>query len=269
MRQTIGRLGGGRLLLAAAIAAAGIASCSARAPAEQANGVPQGENWASIQRLPDWSGTWQAVSFKKHMYGPGRAPFRDLHPPFNPATLATFENMVKIAVAGKEFPSRIDHCISFGFPYDMDHPSVAAQFLFTPGQVTMAAAEFVRRIYTDGRKHNEDLTTFQGDSIGHWEAGGVLVTDTVALDAGNEIVMGIPMGEGVHVTERLALRDQNTLVDQVTVNAPSVLAQPWTYEVEYQRTAAAMHEYDCAQDNRDVSRASGERGFDLTPPPGT
>jgi hypothetical protein len=221
---------------------------------------------ATLTQLPDWSGLWEAVSYKQHMLGHGRAPYRDLNPPLNAKTAPRFESYRKIAYDGGNFPSRADHCISFGVPGDMDHPNVILQFLFTPGQVTMIAPQFWRVIHTDGRPHDDRFDTFQGDSIGRWEAGGTLVADTTGLDAGDEFILGLPQGRNSHVVERFHRQDEHTLIDDVALEAPEVLAAPYHYRIVYERMAGTVIEFDCAQNNRDVD-ASGNKTFDITPPP--
>lgn len=218
-------------------------------------------------RLPDWSGTWEAVSYKRHMLGHGRAPYRDLDPPFNAKVAAQFRDYKAIAYQGGTFPSRADRCVSFGAPGDMDHPATFLQFLFTAGQVTLLAPTFWRVIHTDGRAHDEQFVTFQGDSIGHWEADGTLVVETTSLDPGNEFILGIAQGRNSRLTERFRRLDARTLVDDVLLEAPEVLDKPYQYRIEYQRVDQPLVEIDCAQDNRDVD-AAGKQIFNLAPPGG-
>jgi hypothetical protein len=252
------------VMVLAACWAAFAALSAARAQA--AGPASAGDNSLPLAQLPDWSGSWEAVSYKKHMLGHGRAPYRDLNPPFNAKLRPKFEEYKKIAYAGGNFPSRADRCVSYGVPGDMDHPLVTLQFLFTPGQVTLLTPTFWRVIHTDGRKHNEDFTSFQGDSIGHWDKDGTLVVDTTALDAGDEFILGIAQGTDSHVVERFHRQDAMTLIDDVTLEAPEVLTAPYHYQITYQHIAEPLIEVDCAQDNRDVN-AQGDKTFDITPPP--
>lgn len=235
-------------------------------PAAAAQVISQGESWDAIKRLPDWSGVWDPVTYKQHMLGHGVAPLNNYDIPFQPAVAAKFAELKSIALAGGKFPSRMDRCVNLGVPYNTDHPSTSTQFLFTPGQVTVITPATYRLIYTDGRKHLDDTLTYQGSSLGHWESGGVLVTETVALDPGNEIVMGIQIGKNAKVIERTYLKDRNTLVSDVVVHAPEVLTRPWSYQTVYERSKYPLREYGCTQGDRSLDASTGEYKFDLTPP---
>jgi hypothetical protein len=235
-------------------------------PLARANSVSQGNSWDSIKKLLDWSGYWEAVSYKKHMLGHGRAPYRDLSPPFNSRIEPKFQEYKKIAYAGGTFPSRADNCVSFGVPGDMDHPITTLQFLFTPGQVTLLAPSFFRVIHTDGRVHDHQFTTFQGDSIGRWENNGVLVVDTTDLDPGNEFILGLAQGKDSHVVERFHRRNDKALIDDVSFDAPEILDATYQYQVVFEHVTGPLVEFDCAQNNRDIT-PGGDKTFDITPPP--
>lgn len=250
-----------------AIMALGVAAGRAQAPAAGAASIKeQTTAWQALAKLPDWSGNWEAVSFKKHMLGHGRAPYKDLNPPFNAQWMPKFESYKKIAYEGGNFPSRADRCISYGVPGDMDHPGVTPQFLFTPGQVTIITPQFWRIIHTDGRAHDDRFETFQGDSIGHWESDGTLVVSTTGLDPGDEFILGIAQGKGSSVVERFHRQDANTLIDDITLTAPEVLTESYHYQVTYVKAPETLVEFDCAQNNRDIND-KGDKVFDLTPPP--
>ncbi len=119
----------------------------------------------------------------------------------------------------------------------------AVEFLVTPGRVTVLG-EFdgnrLRRIWTDGRGHPDDPDlTFNGHSVGRWE-GDTLVVDTVGflpqvlIPLGQSV--GVPNNGDMHVAERIHLVGPDTLVDDMTVTAPKVLAKPWTYSRTFTRT---------------------------------
>ena len=126
---------------------------------------------------------------------------------------------------------------------------------------------YVRRIYTDGRKHHAGPPGFWGDSIGHWE-GGVLVVDTINLQKGNEISYGLAGGPDMHVTERIFIKDgdpDQMQIDTVVV-APAAFTTPFSFSTMYKRHKDwQMTEWDCAQNNRDIND-SGKQQMDLVPP---
>lgn len=96
------------VLISAPALAQTVGSSSDRASAGRAE--------TNSKSIPDWSGTWEAVSYKNHMIGHGRAPYRNLDPPFNAENEARFQKYNDIAYAGGTFPSRGDSCTSYGTP---------------------------------------------------------------------------------------------------------------------------------------------------------
>lgn len=231
-----------------------------------ATSVPQGQDYASLKQLPDWSGSWKAVSYLTQLKNGRGGPFQ-VDAPLNAATAAKLADLRRISDAGGDVPTKFYHCVPHGLPGGMDGPSLLMEILYSPKRVTIESEEgWHRTIYTDGRKHNDQSTSFQGDSIGHWEAGGVLVVDTIGMDPGNEFILGIDQGSNTHLVERIHLKDATTLVDEMVFEAPQVMTQPWVMTKTFKRTPYALVEADCSQNNRDLS-SSGGQGFDLTPPP--
>jgi hypothetical protein len=88
---------------------------------------------------------------------------------------------------------------------------------------------FMRIIYTDGRKHPENVdTSFYGHSIGHWE-GDTLVVDTVGLN--DETWLGGIYAKSIHsdqlhVVERWT-RTGDSIEVQMTVEDPVMFTKPW------------------------------------------
>ena len=112
----------------------------------------------------------------------------------------------------------------------------------------------VRHIFTDGRKHPEDVTpTYMGDSIGHWE-GNTFVVDTVGfndktwLDRG-----GYGHSDELHVVERFQRVNENDLELDITIEDPKALAAPWPAHLQFQLHANwSLQEQNCA-DNADFT----------------
>lgn len=247
--------------LAALFLVAGLAGGFACA-ADAAEGSPQGDTYDSIAQLPDWSGTW--IPFQ------GRARVKNFDESImTPAWVQKKHVIDAVQKVGGDVEGRDKHCIFQGLPSDMAGPEVVQDFLFTPGRVTITDVQgFVRRIYTDGRKHKPGPPTFFGDSIGHWE-GRTLVVDTVGLNAGNEMAYGLPGGKNMRVVERFYLSpdDKDVLIQEMTVEAPEGWTQPINDVTKYRRYPDSdMVEWDCAQNNRDLNQ-SGSQIMNLTPPP--
>ena len=100
------------------------------------------------------------------------------------------------------------------------------EFLFNPGLVVVVAIETYsqsRHIFTDGRPHPDDPDlTFQGDSIGHWE-GGTLVVDTVGFSPLTELSLGVAHSDQMRIHEQLRLSAPDILEIQTAVTDP----EPW------------------------------------------
>jgi hypothetical protein len=86
---------------------------------------------------------------------------------------------------------------------------------------------FSRLIPTDGRPHRTDLdTSYNGDSVGHWE-GNTLVVDATGFNDDTWLGSdGWFHSEAMHVVERFT-REGDTLRYEVTVEDPEVFTQPW------------------------------------------
>ncbi len=168
-------------------------------------------------------------------------------PPYNPewekkyrdglSTTSSALTTSAAAACRQGFPAVINNPTPEGMFQVVVAPE-ATVFLFGDGQT--------RLIYTDRRSHPkpEDLwPTDMGDSVGHWEAGA-LVIDTIARIAGPVYSAG-PVGEPTphaaalseqaHFTERLRMVDSNTLRDDLTIDDPQRFAHPWKLSIGYQR----------------------------------
>ena len=93
----------------------------------------------------------------------------------------------------------------------------------------------VRHIYTDGRKHPDDLSpTYMGHSIGKWE-GDTLVVDTTGFNDKTWLDRtGHPHSEELHVVERFQRVGADMLHIDITMEDPKALAKPWITQLVYQ-----------------------------------
>ena len=180
--------------------------------------------------------------------------------PLTPAWHKKIDDLAALRKRGGDVEGRAKYCIFLGFPGGMAGPRSIHEFLLAPGLVLVTdATGFVRRIYTDGRKHHVGPPTMWGDSIGHWE-GQTLVVDTVGMQAGNEIEYGLPGGKNMHVVERIYLKPGNPdymIIDEV-LDAPQAFSMPYKFSTEYSKHPAGnpddkLIEFDCAQNNRDLN----------------
>jgi hypothetical protein len=100
-----------------------------------------------------------------------------------------------------------------------------------PGEVLILyeATKMWREIYLDGRPLPNELDpTWFGYSVGHYEAGTLVVetagerTDTWLDNVGR------PHSDALHVVERYSRPDAHTLRLDITFNDPKMYAKPWT-----------------------------------------
>lgn len=64
----------------------------------------------------------------------------------------------------------------------------------------------VRRVYMDGREHEDMFPTLMGRSIGHWD-GETLVVETRNLEAGYLRYQGLPYSDAMKLTERFIVSE--------------------------------------------------------------
>ena len=222
---------------------------------------PQGGDWASIAKLPNWQGIWQ-LDWEHNPRLLGMASKPDLTPTAR-ARLTAYHQAQK---KGEDLAPESANCLPPGMPQIMTQP-YPIEFLFNPGKVVIVIEAYsqVRHIYTDGARHPPDPdATFQGNSIGHWE-GDTLVVDTVAFDPDTQIAPGIGHSNEMHIIERIRKTDPDHLQIERTIIDPKVLAKPWTVVLPYVRVNDHIREYICEQNNRDSADAEGRPGERVGP----
>ena len=127
----------------------------------------------------------------------------------------------------------------------------AIQVIQTPDYVTLVSEMIhdARIIAIDRRGHlPATITPWKGDSIGHWD-GDTLVVDTTNFPASLSFRGS---GPRLHVIERFALRDANTLAYQFTIDDPESFVRPWTGESVMVRSDGRMSEYACHEANHSM-----------------
>lgn len=92
----------------------------------------------------------------------------------------------------------------------------------------------VRRVFTDGRKHTEDITpTYMGESIGHWE-GDSFVVDTIGFNDKTWLDRdGHPHSDQLHVIERFDRMDRDNMQIEITMADPKALVKPWVTRLSF------------------------------------
>jgi hypothetical protein len=235
----------------------GLPALAAQTPAPKTG--PQGTSWSSIAQLPDWSGVWE-LDWRGGGGGRNAAP-----PKLTPEFAARLDAYHAAQKRGERQQTDAANCDPPGMPQIMTQP-YPVEFLFTPGKVTVAIEAYsqMRRIFTDGRPHQDDPDpTYQGDSIGHWE-GDTLVVDTTALIPNSYIAPGVNHSDQVRIEERIRKVAPDTMEVRRTIYDPKALLEPWTVTLNYKRhTDWQIKEYICSQNNRDSADAEGRADINL------
>jgi hypothetical protein len=262
-------------------ACAASVSCQAPVTAEQSN-ASQVQTATATPTLPDWTGVW-ALNLEGHEYAGVEAGPRGSIERVNPnyAALYTPEALQRLRQANKNIPFTTEYrklwgesrpgqenlarCVPAGVPGVMLH-TIKMEFLFNPGRVTVLTENGeVRRIFTDGRQHSklsEIGYTYEGESIGHWEAG-TLIVDTIGFPYGELFQNGALRGtRNTHYLERIALRDKDNLQIVSVMDDPKIFTEPYKVTRVYARVNEPMAEPQCSQTTHD----SGSE-VNLTPPP--
>ena len=220
--------------------------------------------YAALDSLPDWRGAW----FVTFTPGSGPAAPPKLKGPY----LAAFEKWrQEVKARDGVVAATQSACLPPGMPSIMAVPQYPIEFIFSPGRVTVHHEAWMqwRNIYTDGRKHTEDPDpTFQGESIGRWD-GGTLVVETIATKQNQALTSAtrgpVPAhGPKLRITERIHLdpKDANKLFDEITLEDPDALAEPYKQTITYRRERdQQLLEFVCAENDRNPVDADGNTTF--------
>jgi hypothetical protein len=164
-------------------------------------------------------------------------------------------------------PTRFNGGINGGRTNDVE-------FLLMPERLTITNGDgLLRRIPIDGRPLRENPEPSNGGtSVGRWE-GDTLVVETIGLHPdttfpGTSNLNLPPIGENVHVLERLRLNEQDQLVIDAVLTAPQLLMAPISFTTVYERDPGYVYrDHDiCSLNDRSIDPETGFERFDLTPP---
>ncbi|MEO6550933.1 MAG: hypothetical protein ABIO26_00065 [Croceibacterium sp.] len=247
--------------------AAGQLGAATQAPPPEGVAAGQGAanpkgHYAALDALPDWGGVWFVI-FQGRV--PGAVP--EAQPKLKGEYLARYEKWRAATAANNGVAARNrSNCSPPGLPRIMRLAQYPYEFIFAPGRVTIHQEAWMqtRTIWTDGRKHEEDPDpSFMGDSVGRWE-GSTLVADTVGVSDALEIDTGIPHSAQFHLVERIHLdpADPNVLVDEMRMEDPLALAEPFEVTVKYRRDRyGKLLEFQCSENDRNPVDEHGDTGF--------
>tara|TARA_Y100001934_G_scaffold86468_1_gene107347 strand:+ start:3343 stop:4389 length:1047 start_codon:yes stop_codon:yes gene_type:complete len=89
------------------------------------------------------------------------------------------------------------------------------------------------------------MTSYLGDSIGHW-VGDTLIVDTTNFNGKAGIRGG---SENLHVVEHFRMVDKDTVIYSFTVEDATVWEAPWSGEYPWPRSDQVVYEYACHEGN--------------------
>jgi hypothetical protein len=103
-----------------------------------------------------------------------------------------------------------------------------------------------RIVPLDGRPHPPaTIRRWQGDSVGRWE-GGTLVIDTTNFGDKTNFRGA---DDKLHLVERFTRVNDTTLLYEFTVDDPTAFTRPWSVALPMTRTSDRVFEYACHEGN--------------------
>jgi hypothetical protein len=218
---------------------------------------------APAMALPDWTGVYVPARDPEHPAVSLSSPNMtdDQLPVLTPEYRAIYEANRASLTNGSLDHDKTATCGYPGLPLSMSI-AYGGEILMTPGRVTIITewAGDVRRIFTDGRGHPDDLyPSMEGHSVGHWE-GDDLVVDTVGISTKASLnTLGTQQSDQMHVTERFHEYKPGFLEIAYHIEDPKAFAKPYEFTITWKRSPYKddyIHEYQC-DNNVDAARIGG------------
>ena len=163
---------------------------------------------------------------------------------------------------GSHFPDKVDspedfdaysRCITRGMISSM-LPTLynfGNQIMQAPGYVVIRNEMIheTRVVPLDGRPHpGKGVTSYLGDSRGHWD-GNTLVVETTNFNDRTGAA-GAFFSDAAKVTERFTRTGPKDLSYDVTINDPKTWTAPWTIHMPYHLDPSyVIYEYACHEGN--------------------
>jgi len=220
---------------------------------------------ARSQSLPDWSGAW-AIDPKE-----SGSSFAVLEKTLKPTLLADFHHDIQQTLSNKT-NTREARCRPFVFGGVSGGFAGLIEFLLTSGRVTLIwEGGLVRRIYTAGPAPQEDTdATVAVSSIGRWVNQTLLVATKLNPDAipfsGSAGPTTVRVGAGARMSERIHLKDSDTLQVDLVMDAPAAFTHPAKLTLVYRRVPGyVMGRYtSCQATDRGLDLRTGQARVNLT-----
>jgi hypothetical protein len=239
-----------------------LAACSPPKPGEPTAGTAAAATRPAFDPR-DFSGTWDRYPLPTDQQRDPTtvlvpAPDPIPPPPLKPEFKAEWEAQQKLVreanARGAPIATHYTACIPDGMPAMM-MAMFPMEVLMTPRQVTVIQEAYnqIRRIYLDDALPAvEDAEPgFWGHSAGRWE-GNDFVVETVGIKDRVRF-RDAPHSPAMRIHERMRMIDADHFENDVTVEDPEYLTEPWKWKWVYQRRPDyKMYEYVC-EDNREFA----------------
>ena len=178
-------------------------------------------------------------------------------PKLTPEYLAKWNMMAASRISGSYEYDNIHNCLPPGMPAMMSM-GYGMEIMQDEQKITFFSEhqDALRRVYLDGRKPSAEVLadpTYAGYSTGRWE-GDTLVVDTVALSDKSFIDGSSPHSDKMTVHERMRFVEPGVLENQITVNDPVALTEPWRVVRRYRKATYPndeLREFACAEGLRE------------------
>jgi hypothetical protein len=223
---------------------------------------------------PDITGSWMRQGFTVGVRPTGEptpaapppAPPPSLKPAYAKEWQAKLQAIREADAKGQPFATNAVACLPDGMP-GMMTAVFPMEILQSRGQVTIIQEAYtqVRRILMDRpQKALDDIEPgFFGHSVGHWE-GDTLLVDTIGVKESVRY-QNVPHSKEMRIRERMRLVAPDTLLNEITIEDPTVLEKPWTFTFAYQRMKDyTLLEYIC-EDNREYKDDQGRQQIRVDP----
>lgn len=179
-------------------------------------------------------------------------------PKLTPEYLAKWNEIAASRISGSYETDNIHNCLPPGMPAMMS-AAYGMEIMQDEQKITIFSEhqDALRRIFLDGRKPSPQVLadpTYAGYSTGRWE-GDTLVVDTVALTTKSYIDGSSPHSDKMTVQERIRFVEPGLLENQITVNDPEALTEPWRVVRRYRKASYPndeLREFACAEGLRDA-----------------
>jgi hypothetical protein len=195
---------------------------------------------------PRFSGTWAQAK-------PVASPLLTLEGKSAPLNAAARAVLLRRKARGALGPDAdpVARCLPPGTPRILwqRRPFLVVQ---TPRKITFIH-EFqhvLRHVYLDeSLPQADDIDPlFGGTSVGHFEGATLVIQSTGFSELDWLDDSGLPESSGAHITERLALLNDSTLEDRVTIDDPIYYRRSWTVRTVFHRVAGEeLAEDICAE----------------------